>query len=430
MPLNPSKLHNGTPVTVLRARLVLPVSSPPIEDGAIRLSGNRIDSVGRWCEISRNGSADVIDLGETILLPGLVNAHCHLDYTNMAGELAPTKGFVNWLMLITTSKSGWTYSDFAESWLAGARMLLRTGTTTVGDIEMVPELLPEVWTATPLRVLSFLEMTGVKNRRAPNKIVDDAMKKVSSLPNGRSRAGFSPHAPYSTAPKLLRLAAEAARHHQLRVATHVGESHEEFEMFQHGRGEMYDWLLRNGRDMSDCGGISPVQHLERHGALGDHLLAIHVNYLAPGDATLLAKRHVSVVHCPRSHAYFQHRPFPLQELMSAGANICLGTDSLASVYKKKRQSVELNLFEEMRALAAANPDLRSETIVQMATANGAAALGMKGHVGELAAGAFADIIAIPHEGKIADVSEAVVQHRSRLAASMIDGEWVVTSGAV
>lgn len=429
MPLNPSKLHNGTPVTVLRARLVLPVSSPPIEDGAICVSENRIDSVGRWCEISRNGNADVIDLGETILLPGLVNAHCHLDYTNMAGELAPTKGFVNWLMLITTSKSGWTYSDFAESWLAGARMLLRTGTTTVGDIEMVPELLPEVWSATPLRVLSFLEMTGVKSQRPPAEILDEAMKKVSSLPNGRSRAGFSPHAPYSTAPKLLRLAADAARHHQLRVATHVGESHEEFEMFQHRRGEMYSWLSRNGRDMSDCGGVSPVQHLERHGALGEHLLAIHVNCLAPGDAAALAKHRVSVVHCPRSHAYFHHRRFPLQELASAGVNICLGTDSLASVYKKKRQSVELSLFEEMRALAAANPELPSETIVQMATVNGARALGMKGHVGELAAGAFADIIAIPHQGKIADANEAVVHHRGRVAASMIDGEWAVTSGA-
>ncbi len=140
---------------MLRARLVLPVSSPPIEDGAICLSGNRIVSVGRWRDVPAGSRSDVFDLGESILLPGLVNAHCHLDYTNMAGELAPTKGFVNWLMLITASKGGWTYSDFATSWLAGAKMLVNTGTTTVGDVEMVPELLPEVWTATPLRVLSF-----------------------------------------------------------------------------------------------------------------------------------------------------------------------------------------------------------------------------------------------------------------------------------
>ena len=82
-------------------------------------------------------------------------------------------------------------------------------------------------------------------------------------------------------------------------------------MFMHGRGKMFDWLRRNGRDMSDCGLGSPVQHLERHGLLAKNLMAVHVNYLAPGDDTLLAKRKVSVVHCPRSHAYFKHQPFPL-----------------------------------------------------------------------------------------------------------------------
>ncbi len=99
-------------------------------------------------------------------------------------------------------------------------MLLRTGTTTVGDIEMVPELLPEVWSATPLRVFSFLEMTGVKSRRPPVEIMREALEKIASLPPGRCRAGLSPHAPYSTTPELLRLAAEAARDRNLRVVTH------------------------------------------------------------------------------------------------------------------------------------------------------------------------------------------------------------------
>jgi len=109
----------------------------------------------------------VLDLGEVILLPGLVNAHCHLDYTGMAGEFLPPKSFTDWIKLITAAKGGWTYSDFAQSWLNGAQMLLRNGTTTVADFENVPELLPEVWNATPLRVFSFLEMTGVKAAATP-----------------------------------------------------------------------------------------------------------------------------------------------------------------------------------------------------------------------------------------------------------------------
>jgi cytosine/adenosine deaminase-related metal-dependent hydrolase len=305
-------------------------------------------------------------------------------------------------------------------------MLLRTGATTVGDIEMVPELLPEVWTATPLRVISFLEMTGVRSRQPPTEILREALEKIISLPAGRCRAGLSPHAPYSTTPELLRLVAEAARTRNLCVATHVAESDQEFEMFTHGRGTMYDWITRSGRDMSDCGLGSPVQHLERQGALHRNQLAVHVNYLATGDAKLLAKRKVSVVHCPRSHEYFQHEPFPLPELAATGVNICLGTDSLASVYKARKQKVELDMFEEMRALAETNPSVSPAAILEMATINGAHALGMTGQIGELSPGAFADLITLPFTGKVADAGKAVLQHTGNVTAAMIDGKWTAT----
>lgn len=425
MSLNQKVPAPSDSLLVLRARVVLPISRPPIENGAICLSGNRIVSVGRWSDLAHQHQASVLDLGDMAILPGLVNAHCHLDYTSMAGQVPPPKGFVNWLKLITAAKGGCTYSDFAESWITGAKMLLRTGVTTVGDIEMVPELLPEVWTTTPLRVFSFLEMTGVKSRRPPADILREAMETISSLPTARCRMGLSPHAPYSTTPDLLRLASETARRHDLRVVTHVGESDQEFDMFMHGRGEMFDWISRSGRDMSDCAIGSPVQHLHRHGALNSNLLAVHVNYLAPGDAALLGKHKVNIVHCPRSHSYFRHRPFPLVELSSAGVNICLGTDSLASVYQAPKKSVALNLFDEMRALATAVPDLTPEIILQMATVNGAYALGMKGQIGELSPKAFADLIAIPYVGNTAQICEAVVHHYGNVTASMINGEWAI-----
>ena len=409
----------------LRARFVLPISRPPIEDGAVCIAGNRIVGVRRWREVSGSIQGRVVDLGEVILLPGLVNAHCHLDYTRMAGQIAPPRVFTDWLKLITTSKSGWTYSDFGESWLAGARMLLRTGTTTVGDIEMAPELLPDAWSATPLRVISFLEMTGVRSRRSPAEIVREALGQIAALPDGRNRMGFSPHAPYSTTPDLLNLAAETARRNGLRLVTHVAESELELEMFMHQRGPMFDWLAKSGRDMSDCGKGSPVQYLAGLGYLGENLLAAHANYLMPRDAELLGKHKVSVAHCPRSHAYFQHRRFPLAELDSAGVNVCLGTDSLASVYQTRKQAVELNLFDEMRALAGAMPELEPESILRMATVNGAHALGREGEIGELALGSLADMITIPYVGKKSDACLAAVHHQGNVAASMIDGQWAV-----
>ena len=410
---------------ILRARVVLPVRQLPIEDGAVVVSGGRLLAVGQWRYVRRHHSGPVRDLGEMVLLPGLVNAHCHLDYTGMAGMFPHPRSFCEWIKCITTEKSIWTDADFAKSWQEGAAALVRTGTTTVGDIEAVQQLLPAIWQTTPLRVLSFLEMTGIRSRRDPRLIVQESAAKIATLPHGRCRAGLSPHAPYSTVPDLLRLSTATARKHHWRQVTHVAESATEFEMFQHGRGEMFDWLQRSERDMSDCGGISPVKHLAAAGMLGPDLLAVHVNYLAPGDAELLARKRVSVVHCPRSHYYFRHQPFPRRALAKAGVNICLGTDSLATVRKHPRDQIELSMFDEIRSFATAHDGVRPSAILRMATMNGAQALGLSGEIGELRAGALADLIALPFSGKVQQAIPAVLAHHGPVAASLIGGRWAL-----
>src|SRR5437868_520533 len=124
---------------LLRARIVLPVSQPPIEDGAVLISANRIVAVRPWDSFSADERREVVDLGEAVLLPGLVNAHAHLDYTGMAGQIPPQKTFTDWIRAIVAMKGSWTNEDFAESWRSGAEMLLRNGTTTVGDVETIPE---------------------------------------------------------------------------------------------------------------------------------------------------------------------------------------------------------------------------------------------------------------------------------------------------
>jgi cytosine/adenosine deaminase-related metal-dependent hydrolase len=176
--------------------------------------------------------------------------------------------------------------------------------------------------------------------------------------------------------------------------------------------------------MSDCGLGSPVRHLARCGALGENLLVIHANCLAKGDAALLAKYKVHVVHCPRSHQYFRHDRFALARLLRAGINVCLGTDSLASVVKTRHETVELNMFEEMRALANRETSLPPKKILQMATVNGARALGMGGRIGELVPGAFADAVAIPYCGKLSGIHDAVISHKGNVSSSVIDGERV------
>jgi cytosine/adenosine deaminase-related metal-dependent hydrolase len=304
-------------------------------------------------------------------------------------------------------------------------MLLRSGTTTVADFEAVPELLPDVWSATPLRIVSLLEMTGVKSRRDPRDILRDNTDHMATLPGGRCRSGLAPHAPYSTAPELLRLAADMAQRRHCLLSIHVAESAEEFEMFTNACGAMFEWLRRSGRNTSDCGMYSPVKRLADYGVLGDNCLAVHVNYLAKGDAKLLSMTKTSVVHCPRSHFYFRHQKFPYHTLARAKVNVCLGSDSLATVYKTRRQSVNLSMFDEIQAFARAYPKVSPEKILQMATVNGARALGMSGEAGEISEKALADLIAIPFNGKTKDAHDAAVNHQGDVIASLIDGEWAI-----
>jgi len=412
----------------IRSRAVYPVSRPPIENGGFCILNGRVAQVGPWDEIRNNGTGEIIDLGDSVVLPGLINAHCHLDYTGMAGKILPPKYFPDWIKAILALKASWSFSDYAASWLDGAEMLLRTGTTTVADIEAIPELIPEVWLSTPLRVISFFEMTGVKANRSATAILEESLRKLDSLPAGQNGAGLSPHALYSTKPDLLALAAEAARKQQLRTTTHLAESREEFEMFTRREGPLFDWL-KSQRDMSDCGGTTPVQLLARSGLMNEQHLAVHVNYLGDGDADLLGTTRASVVHCPLSHAYFKHAPFPYETLRRAGVNVCLGTDSLASVPCARGVQPELNLFMEMRRFAAAFRSVTPGEIIRMATMASARALGFEGQLGELSPGAIADFIVLPCSGSVSGIAGTILAHQGPVSESWIAGKKVYDRGA-
>lgn len=408
---------------ILRAAQVVPMARPPFGNGAVCVRAGRITWVGSWGELPAGEGGEVIDLGEVALLPGLVNAHCHLDYTGMAGQFEPPRRFSDWVKSMVALKSTWSADEYAASWEAGAGMLLRTGTTTVADMEAVPELLPRVWQASPLRVMSFRELLSVRSQGREQALVDDAVRQCLALPGAEGRVGLSPHAPYTTNALLLDRAAEAAHRHGWRLATHVAESEEEFEMYLYRQGPLYEWL-KGQRDMSDCGQGTPVEYLDRCGYLDENVLAVHANYLGRHDASVLGCSGAHVVHCPRSHEFFHHLRFPLAELTSAGVNVCLGTDSLASVRRTPGRAVELDLFAEMKTLAGLQPDLAPERILAMATLQGARALGRAGEIGELTPGAWADLIAVPLPAGPGEVLEALVHREGPVAACMIGGEWV------
>lgn len=407
---------------LLRARVVASVSRPPIDDGAVFVCNGRIAEVGLWPDLaSRHPGQRTEDLGEVILLPGLINAHCHLDYTRMAAGIPPQKSFSDWIKAILAHKAAWSYTDFAESWLAGSAMLLRHGVTTVLDIEAVPELIEEVWAASPLRVFSAVEMTGIRSGKKPAQILSETLAGLPEPPDERKQFALSPHSLYSTRSELVKLAHAAAVERDWLLTVHVSESQEEFDMFVQQTGRLHDWL-KGQRDLSDCDGLSPVACLERLGVLSSRLLAVHVNLLGEGDAERLANHGVSVVHCPRSHDYFHHPTFPLDELTNAEVNLCLGTDSLASVRGTNRDAIELNLFKDMHVMAQHFPALEPGHILKMATINGARALRKSGELGEISPDAHADLIAIPWTGPEREVDDAIVHNEQPVVASFIAGQ--------
>lgn len=411
---------------ILRARTIVPVSRPPIDNGAVCIAGDRIAWVGRYTELpeSLTSSGDSEhDLGDVILLPGLVNAHCHLDYTAMAGMISPPKSFADWIKTMVATKASWTLDDFAASWDQGAAMLLKNGTTTVADIEAIPELIPHAWQRTPLRVLSFRELLNVRSRVPANELVERAVNDWLNIPNSDRRVGLSPHAPYTTTRELLEHAARAASRRGWRLTTHLAESEQEFEMYMYRQGPLFEWLKAQ-RDMSDSGHGSPVQYLERCGYLDENLLAVHVNYLWRHDAAVLGQHQVNVVHCPQSHDYFHHLRFPRAELEAAGVNLCLGTDSLATTRTQTGRPLELNMFDEMRHFSAKSPEVEPEKILRMATVQAAKAIGWSNAIGELSEGALADLITIPADGDT-DVFEQIIHHRNPVSTSMIAGQWVI-----
>jgi aminodeoxyfutalosine deaminase len=400
------------PVTngkLLRARLVYPVSSAPIDNGAVLIHEGLIQEVGPYSDLSKQHSVPTEDLGEVTLLPGLVNAHCHLDYTNMAGLISPPakNAFPDWIKNILALKAHWSYTEFAQSWVNGARQLLDSGVTTVGDIEAVPELLPDAWDATRLHVVTFLEMTGVRSGHQPVQIFTNALAWGARLHSRKKvHYHYSPHALYSTPPALIHHVAKHLQVENFIASIHLAESQPEWDMYQNSAGPLYDWL-KGQRPMDDTGGRSPIQQAHRLGALSRNLLAIHCNYLAEGDAELLAANNVTVVHCPRSHQYFQHAPFPYDELARASVKIALGTDSLASALPENGRTPTLNFWKDLQLFARNHPSVSPETILRMATQNGARALWTE--CGELTPGFQADLIAIPYSGPYAETAGALLE---------------------
>src|ERR1051326_5980906 len=239
--------ESGERRRIIRARVVVTMDGAPIDNGAVAVCEDQIADVGRFDEIRTRNAGEVVDLGEQALLPGLINAHCHLDYTCLCGKIAAQKSFTDWIRAINAEKAKLTAEDYFASINDGFVEARRTGTTTIANLTAFPELVSQI--KAPIRTWWFAEMIDVRDPHRADEIVHRAVEDLKR----QAHWGLAPHAPFTASADLYRRSEEIAHRENVLLTTHLAESSEEMSMFRDANGKLYDFLKEIGRDMSDSG---------------------------------------------------------------------------------------------------------------------------------------------------------------------------------
>jgi aminodeoxyfutalosine deaminase len=389
-----------------RARWVFPVWGPPLENGLVEITAGRISAI-HDIPGPRN-----IDLGNAAIIPGLVNAHTHLELGDVATPLSPATPFTAWLKAVLAHRR--SRIEAAPSAVAqGHSESARWGTTVLGDIAGARWSPAEVGIDGP-RVVAFLELLGMVPERAAGQL-DRAR---AHLADGKGAVrGLSPHAPYSVHPDLFRGLVDLAVANRAPVAMHLAETQAELELLSHGTGEFRQFLEELGVWRSDAvpPGSRPLDFL-RELARVENALAIHGNYFVEEEIEFLAGHsNISVVYCPRTHAFFRHDPHPWQRLLAQDVNVALGTDSRAS-------NPDLGVWNELLFLRRLDPHFDPARLLRLGTWNGAFALGLETDTGSLAVGKAADLAIIDlAPGDSTDPYSLLFRPENKIASVLIAG---------
>jgi cytosine/adenosine deaminase-related metal-dependent hydrolase len=419
----------------LTARWILPVDSPPLPHGVVVVAGDRIAAVE-----SHRKHADV-DLGNAAVLPGLVNAHTHLDLTGLRGRclptrdftrhegvseglgddlsqdqgaqpLAPTHSFPSWLRGVIAHRRQQTPEQIDAAIKAGIAESVAAGTTLVGDIAAEGMSWPALASA-PLRAVVFHELLGLPRARA-NQAFDRASRWLDTHTSTCTcRPALSPHAPYSVHQWLFEQASSLSKRYNVPLATHLAETFDELLLLAHRGGPFVAFLEELG--VWDEEGLARTPEEVVRWCLGaSRLLLVHGNFLAPQMAL---PPNAAVVLCPRTHAAFGHPPHPFRDFLQRGVRVALGTDSLAS-------NPDLDVLAEARFLHLHHPDIPGATLLRMATLSGAEALGWADETGSLTPGKSADLAVVPLPDEDASDPHTLLLASSQpVARTLFRGQW-------
>jgi 5-methylthioadenosine/S-adenosylhomocysteine deaminase len=354
---------------------------------------------------------------ESVILPGFVNAHSHLEYAVYAGFGDALTDFAEWIRLHTERKWRIGWDEYVAIARLGTAQLLASGVTTVGDCSYSGAAVVAA-AVLGLRAIVYLEVFGADPDEAVAHF--EAMRaRVQPFASERVALGVSPHAPYSISPGVYRACAELG----LPVATHISESESEVRYLRDGGGpwSVIPWLV-------EPPGTTGTRLLAREGLLGPNVLAAHCVVVDDEEIGILAEHDVAVAHWPRSNAYVGCGIAPLKEFRDAGLRVGIGTDGVSSTPSH-------DFFDELRTTVMTararerRPDaLTASDVLELATLGSARALGLDGDIGSLVPGKRADVQVVSLEGSHwlpwEDPAAALVFGGSpeRVVATFVDGE--------
>ena len=379
-----------------QAAWICPIDQPPIRNGVVSVDAGKIVSVGT--SASRDG---IRDLGSVAILPGLINAHTHLELSWMRERVPPASKFTDWVKSLFAVRGRPDGTMSAEQVAAIASAIdeaKASGTVAAGDIS---NSLTSAW---PMRDAGldgviFHELLGFKAR--DGALVDATREMRNTAAATGARVSLAPHAPYSTSLELFSAIRNAVTASDCPImSVHLGESPEEVELLERGSGPWRSMLETIGMWREDWQppGCDPVAYLDRHGLIDERTLVVHGVQFTDGALETLARRGATLVTCPRSNQWVGVGYPPIERFYRSGVKVAVGTDSLASVE-------DLNVFSELRTMRYLAPGVPAAKILESATLSGATALGLEDDLGSLSAGKRAQMIAVRLPGQVTDIEE-------------------------
>jgi aminodeoxyfutalosine deaminase len=377
-------------LTLHRARFVLPILAPPIADGAVLVEGAGweavVRAVGPMAEVRASG-ATTIDHEEAVLLPGLVNAHTHLELSVLAGT-PHGADFCDWLAQVGPAAQALTREQAAPPLEAAIAECVASGTALVGDVTDQGFSVPAL-ARSPLAARVYHEVLGFDPRQAEPALAAGRERLLAgeAVAAPYLRHSLAPHAPYTVSMRLLRLIRGVNAQDGRPTFIHLAESAAEDEFFRTGQGPIRRMKERLGTvvESFEPPEETSAQWLSRLGWFEAPQLAVHCTQLSARGIEILRRAPVTVCLCPRSNRTLGVGTAPARALASAGVPLALGTDSLAS-------APSLSMFDELTA-ADAEYGLEPAVLLRAATLGGASALGFEDY-GAIAPGRPARLVSV------------------------------------